>query len=61
MMVSLEITDMLGMLIMHPVEKYQPAGHYELDIDCSKLPAGNYLYKLSAGNTIQVKKLVIIK
>jgi aminopeptidase N len=61
MMVSLEITDMPGEVIMRPVEKYQAAGHYELDIDCSKLSAGNYLYKLSAGNAIQVKKLVIIK
>jgi aminopeptidase N len=59
--VQLEITDMLGVVLMKPVDKLQQAGRYETTIDCSGLAAGNYLYKLSAGNNRQVKKMVIIK
>jgi hypothetical protein len=59
--VKLEVTDMLGIVIKRLVDKTQQAGNYEIMLDCSALPAGNYLYKLSAGNTRQVKKLVIIR
>ena len=61
MKVRLEITDMLGVTLMKPVDALQQAGQYEINLDCSKLAPGNYIYKLSAGNTLQVKKLVIIK
>ena len=59
--VKLEISDMLGVLMMQQVDKLQPAGEYEINVDCSGLAPGNYLYKLTAGNTQLVKKLVIIK
>ncbi len=61
MHVTVEITDMLGVILMRPIDMQQAAGHYEVNLDCSKLAAGNYLYKLAAGNTRQVKKMVIIK
>jgi hypothetical protein len=61
MKVRLEITDMMGVVLMRPIDKQQSAGQYEINLDCTSLPSGNYLYKLSAGNMVQVKKLVIIK
>jgi len=61
MKVKLEITDMIGIVLLKPVDAKQPAGKYEINLDCSTLAAGNYLYKLSAGNGIHVKKMVIIK
>ncbi|MCX6266949.1 MAG: T9SS type A sorting domain-containing protein, partial [Bacteroidetes bacterium] len=59
--VIIEIRDMLGVVMLRLVDSRQPAGQYDLDLDCSKFSAGNYLYSLSTGNTRIVKKLVIIK
>jgi aminopeptidase N len=61
MKVKLEITDMLGVVLVAAADAYQSAGRYEINLDCSKLSAGNYLCKLSTGKTTQVKKMVIIK
>ncbi len=59
--VRIEVTDLLGVVLMRPVDSYQPAGQYAVNLDCSALAPGNYLYSLSAGNAREVKKLVIIK
>jgi aminopeptidase N len=59
--VRLEITDMLGVVLMRPVDGPHAAGQYEINLDCSSLAPGNYLYKLLAGNSQQVKKLVIVR
>ena len=59
--VQLEICDMLGLVVMHPLATQQSAGLHEMTIDCSNLAAGTYLYKLMAGNDVQFKKLVIVK
>ncbi|MCX6305565.1 MAG: M1 family aminopeptidase [Bacteroidetes bacterium] len=59
--VKLEITDVYGVVLARPVDKQQPAGRYEITLDCSTFPAGQYLYKLSAGDSRLVKKFVIIK
>jgi aminopeptidase N len=61
MNVTLEITDMLGMILKRPVNSFQSAGSHEIALDCSDLSPGNYLYRLRAGNTQKVRKLVIIK
>ena len=59
--VRVEITSMLGVVILNPVNSRQSEGAHELTIDCSTLKPGNYLCKLSAGNAVQFKKLIIIK
>jgi aminopeptidase N len=59
--VKLEITNKLGIVVLRRVDTHQTTGLYNVDVDCSKLPAGNYFYKLTAGNTVQVKKMIIIK
>ena len=61
MNVKLEIVNLLGVIMMTPVNSFQSGGKHEIDVDCSDLKAGNYLYKLSAGNHTQFKKLVIIR
>ena len=61
MNVQLEITDMLGIVLMRPVGTQQSAGLHEVIIDCSRLASGTYLYKLTAGNSVQFKKLIIVK
>jgi len=37
------------------------AGWYEYDFNASKLPSGNYIYRITAGNFTQTKKMSIIK
>jgi aminopeptidase N len=59
--ISLEITDMLGVVLMRPVNSHLQAGRYEVTLDCSSLASGNYFYKLTTGNTVLVKQLVVIK
>ncbi len=61
MNVKLEIINMLGIVLMCPVNSTQPGGKHETIIDCYSLTPGNYLCKLSAGSDVQYKKLVIIK
>jgi aminopeptidase N len=61
MNVQLEITDMPGAVLMCPVNGSQQAGTHEVTLNCSGLAAGTYLYRLTAGNSVQFKKLVIVK
>ena len=61
MNVRLEIVNMLGIVLMSPVNSWQASGKHEINLNCSNLSAGNYLCKLSSGNSVQFKKLVIIK
>ena len=60
-LVTIEISDMLGMVLMHPVSSLQSAGMHEIMFDCSVLSAGTYLYKLTTSHNVAVKKLVIVK
>jgi len=61
MNVNLEVTDMPGKILMCPVKAFQAAGSHEVIIDCTGLAAGTYFYKLTAGNNVQIRKLVIVK
>jgi hypothetical protein len=41
-------------------ERLQP-GTYEVTFDGSNLPSGIYFYKLTVGNYIETKKMLMIK
>jgi photosystem II stability/assembly factor-like uncharacterized protein len=59
--VTLTIYDMLGREISTLVnEKLQP-GTYEVTFDGSNLPSGAYFYKLTSGNFVETKKMLMIK
>jgi hypothetical protein len=59
--VSLKIYDILGREIITLVDQKQKPGTYEQEFDGSKLTSGVYFYKLSYGNFIQTKKMVLAK
>jgi len=59
--VSLKVYDLLGREVATPVDEYRPAGSYEVEFDASRLSSGVYLYKLSAGDFSDVKKLMLLK
>jgi len=54
--VSLKIYDVLGREIATLVNETKVAGYYTASFDASKLSSGMYMYKLVAGNYIDVKK-----
>jgi subtilisin family serine protease len=59
--VVLKIYDILGNEIRTLVNEEKAPGVYSVNFDAKNLPSGVYLYRLSAGNYVSVKKLVLLK
>jgi hypothetical protein len=59
--VTLKIYDMLGREVATLVNEVKEPGTYELKWNAANIPSGIYLYKLSAGNFAQTRKLVLLK
>ncbi|MBP9121185.1 MAG: T9SS type A sorting domain-containing protein [Ignavibacterium sp.] len=59
------VYDMLGNEIITLVDEYKPAGNYEVDfqssVDSQQLASGIYIYKLSAENFTETKKMVLLR
>ncbi|MFC2093440.1 T9SS type A sorting domain-containing protein, partial [Bacteroidota bacterium] len=59
--VSLKVYDLLGREIATLVKDKLNAGNYEVVFNGSNLASGVYIYKLQAGDFVDVKKMVLIK
>lgn len=59
--VSLRIYDVMGREVAALVEGYLPAGHHTRTFDAKGLPSGLYMYKITAGNFTDMKKMVLLK
>ncbi len=59
--VQLKVFDVLGNEVATLVNEEKPAGNYEVDFNASQLSSGIYLYKLTTGNFIQTRKMILIK
>ena len=59
--VTLKLYDVLGNEIETLVNDQKPAGNYEVAFNASNLPSGVYYYQLKAGNSIETKKMVLMK
>ena len=59
--VSLKIYDVMGREVDELVSGRQTAGSYTVDFDAASLASGTYFYKLTAGDFISVKKMVLLK
>jgi hypothetical protein len=59
--VKLIVYDILGREIKTLLNKPIQPGEYEIEFDGSELPSGVYFYKLSAGNFVETKKMMLIK
>ena len=59
--VSLKIFDMLGREVATLVDGFQEAGSYKVQFDASGLSTGMYLYRISAGNFHEVRKMMLTK
>ncbi len=60
-LVTLKIFDILGREVTTLVNEVKIPGNYSIDFDASRLSSGTYFYKLSAGNFIETKKMLLIK
>lgn len=63
--VSLRIYDLLGREVASLVDGYQNSGNYFVDFDVrnskSEIASGVYIYKLTAGNFIESKKMALLR
>ena len=59
--VNLIVYDILGCEIKKLVYKKQQPGWYEVEFHASGLPSGLYFYKISAGDFIQMRKMMVIR
>jgi len=59
--VSLKIYDVLGNEIATLVNEEKPAGSYEVEFNSEGISSGIYLYKITAGDFTQTKKMILLK
>lgn len=59
--VTLEVYDMLGRRFALLVDGVLAAGSHEVTFDASNLASGVYLYRLSAGQFVQTRQMVLVK
>ncbi|MGE5499875.1 MAG: N,N-dimethylformamidase beta subunit family domain-containing protein, partial [Syntrophothermus sp.] len=59
--VTIELFNILGQKVASPVNEFKKAGSYEVNFNASDLPSGTYLYRITSGSFMQVKKMVLLK
>ncbi|RJP59831.1 MAG: T9SS C-terminal target domain-containing protein [Ignavibacteriales bacterium] len=59
--VTINLYDMLGREVKEFINDMQEAGFYELNFDGSDLSSGTYIYRITAGDFVDSKKLLLIK
>jgi hypothetical protein len=59
--VTLKVYDILGSEVATLVNEEQQPGYYEVQFNGSSLASGMYIYRLSAGDFVSVKKMVMVK
>lgn len=59
--VKLKVYDVLGNEVSILVDEEKPAGSYEVNFNASDLSSGVYFYKLTAGNFVSTKKMILLR
>lgn len=60
-LVTLKIYDILGKEVATLVNEQKSAGKYEVKFNASNITSGTYIYKISSGNSVQIKKMILMK
>ena len=58
---TIKVFDLVGREVATLVNEVKEPGTYTVQFDASKLASGVYLYRLSAGQFVQSKKMVVVK
>ncbi len=59
--VNISIYSIIGELVKILVNDQQEAGNYTVDFDGSNLASGTYFYRITAGEFMQIKKMMLLK
>jgi hypothetical protein len=59
--VTMTVFDLLGREVAVVIDQVQPAGRYKAVFDASALTSGVYFYRLTAGDFVQTRKLLLLK
>ncbi|MCL4511424.1 MAG: T9SS type A sorting domain-containing protein [Bacteroidetes bacterium] len=59
--VKLLIYDMLGREVARLADEQMPAGYHGVTWSANGMASGVYIYKLSAGSFVQVKRMILMK
>jgi hypothetical protein len=59
--VKLSVFNTLGQEVAVPVNDIVAAGPHQVRFDAGSLPSGAYFYKLEGGNSVSVKKMLLLK
>ena len=59
--IKIQILDMTGNKIATPVDSWQPAGDHRIEFNASRLPAGVYICRFTAGKIVETQKLILLK
>ncbi len=60
-MVRLSVYDNLGREVAVLVNEWKAAGGYEATFNATGLSSGVYLYRLTAGNFVQARKMLLVR
>ncbi len=59
--VTLVVYNLKGQEILRLVEAQQESGHYSVQMDGRFLSSGLYIYRIQAGNFVQLRKMLLVK
>ena len=59
--VTLVVYDLLGRTIAVLVDAWRPPGYYQDTFDARGLASGLYIYRLTSGNFVQARKMIVVK
>jgi hypothetical protein len=59
--VRLVVYDLLGREVAVLVDEGQSPGSYRVTFDASSLPSGVYFYRLTAGNFVQTRRMILVR
>jgi hypothetical protein len=60
-LVKLSVYNLVGEEVSVLVNQEVASGFYEVTFNAANLPSGTYFYRLQAGNTVQLKKMLLMK
>ncbi|MDR9410594.1 MAG: T9SS type A sorting domain-containing protein, partial [Balneolaceae bacterium] len=59
--VTIEVYNVTGQLVATLVNETRNAGYHNVTFDGTRLASGLYIYRMQAGNFVQIKKMMMIK
>jgi len=59
--VRLVVCDLLGREVAVLLDEHKAPGRYQVEFDGAKLSSGVYIYRLSAGDFVESKRMILLK